>query len=490
MNTKKLPALVLTILIAGVLSAPALALPQKKKPRKITTAPSEKPLRDEFTELLLRTQKAAEQAQVEARRAREKNEELQKQLAQNTEELVQLRQAITNLGGQLAEIKLPKTHEVSSANSPAPSPSEPPPAEKLQAEVETLKEQVEINTAQIKEHAQTKVESDSRFRIKLTGMILANTFLNTKDSSLNDVPLVAPPPGIPINKNNVGASLRQSRLGFQLAGPRLSQKLGSARISAETEFDFWGGSGSAVLGSFRILTASVRLEWEKTSLIVGQRGPMISPRNPTSLAALWFAPFTGAGNLWQWRPQIIAEHRVKIGDSSELQLQGGMMMPFGENVQNAVIEGGPGYESRLAFSHALDTDRNLEIGFGGYFHRRPFSFGRNVNSYALTTDWAIPLGSRFELSGEAYLGRANNLGEPSGSQNDRLYAVTGLLSNPVTQIRGVYATGGWSQLSFKARQNLDFNFAYGQEDPRNRDIFSGPTTSFTPGCAACVRRWR
>ena len=127
MNTKKLPALVLTILIAGVLSAPALALPQKKKPRKITTAPSEKPLRDEFTELLLRTQKAAEQAQVEARLAREKNEELQKQLAQNTQELAQLRQAITNLGGQLAEIKLPKTHEASSTNSPAPSPSEPPP---------------------------------------------------------------------------------------------------------------------------------------------------------------------------------------------------------------------------------------------------------------------------------------------------------------------------------------------------------------------------
>ncbi len=180
---------------------------------------------------------------------------------------------------------------------------------------------------------------------------------------------------------------------------------------------------------------------------------MISPRNPTSLAALWFAPFTGAGNLWQWRPQIIAEQRVKIGDSSELQLQGGMIMPFGENVQSAVIEGGPGYESRLAFSHALDSDRSLEIGVGGYFHRRSFSLRRKVSSYALTADWAIPLGSRFELSGEAYLGRANNLGEASGGRNDRLYVVTGLLSNPATQIRGVYATGGWSQLSLKARQN-------------------------------------
>ena len=28
-------------------------------------------------------------------------------------------------------------------------------------------------------------------------------------------------------------------------------------------------------------------------------------------------------------------------------------------------------------------------------------------------------------------------------------------------------------MSIKARSDLDFNFAYGQEDPRNRDIFSG-----------------
>ena len=79
-----------------------------------------------------------------------------------------------------------------------------------------------------------------------------------------------------------------------------------------------------VLGSLRIITASARLDWEKSSLIVGQRQPLVSPLNPTSIAAVWFPPLTGAGNLWQWRPQIMAEHRAGLGDSSQLIVQGGV----------------------------------------------------------------------------------------------------------------------------------------------------------------------
>jgi hypothetical protein len=304
-------------------------------------------------------------------------------------------------------------------------------------------------------------------------MLLANTYLNTNDSTLNDVPLFASEPSPVSRRNNLGATLRQSRIGFTMDGPRLSQAWGAARVSAEAEFDFWGGDNTEVLGQFRIVTASARLDWEKTSIIVGQRPPLISPRNPTSLAAVWFAPFHQAGNLWQWRPQIMVEQRVKTGASSELQLQGGVLMPFGESVQGHLIEGGAGYETRAVWSHSLDNERQLEFGVGGYFHRRPFVLERKVNSYALTTDWQIPLGTRFELGGEAFFGRAINLGESSGFRNDRLYALTGSLYNAATQIRGVFSTGGWAQLNYKARHDLDFNLAYGQDDPRNRDLRFG-----------------
>lgn len=464
----------LVLLFSGLISVPAQPPKRKPQPRPQRVTISE----NELQELLRRTQTAAEQAQAEARRAREQNETLQQQLTQNTEELARLRKTIADLGVQIADLKTARP-EPKTTTIETPTPATQAALETVKAEVESLREQAEVNAAQLKEHAQTKVESESKFKVKLHGMILANTYLNTNDSSLNDVPLFAAQPGSVVRRNNLGATLRQSRLGFTMDGPRLSQTWGAARLSAEAEFDFWAGEFADVLGQFRILTASARLDWERTSFIVGQRPPLVSPRNPTSLAAVWFAPFHQAGNLWQWRPQIMVEHRVKTGDSSELQLQGGVLMPFGETVQGAVIEGGAGYESRAVWSRALDNDRSLEFGVGGYFHRRPFALNRKVNSYALTADWQVPLGHRLELSGEAFFGRAINLGEGSGFFNDRLYAITGSLNHPATRMRGVFSTGGWAQLNYKARADLDFHLAYGQDDPRNEDLRFGLFTNGT-----------
>ncbi len=278
MNAKKLFCCYLTLWLIGVFSVAAQSSKQPaKKPRpQPVPAPS-----NETMTLLRQAQATAEQAQSEARRAREQNETLQRQLASNTEELAHLRETITAFGAQLAALKMPEP-KPTTEHVTAPAPLAVSALESVKTEVETLKEQVEVHTAQIKEHAQTKVETESKLRVKLHGMILANTYYNTNDSTLNDVPLFAAQPSAVPRKNNLGATLRQSRFGFTMDGPRLSQHLGSARLSAEAEFDFWAGENADVLGELRIITASARLDWERTSFVVGQRPPLISPRNPTS----------------------------------------------------------------------------------------------------------------------------------------------------------------------------------------------------------------
>lgn len=483
MKTKSLIRCAVILLLA--IPAPIHAAPVKRKAGRVSRVQTTASANEELRELLRRTQQAVEMAQAEARRAREQSEALQKRLEENTRELAGLRQTIADWGVRIAELKSDK-NEVKKGESIQPAPSIPDraPESGIEERLDRMQEQAEVQAAQIKEHAQSKVESDSRLRVKLYGMILANTYFNTNDSSSNDVPVVASLPDDGSKKNNLGASLRQTRIGLLMEGPRLSPRLGEARLSAEAEFDFWGGENGRlygdVLGSLRLVTASARLDWEKTSLVVGQRPLLFSPLNPTSIAAVWLSPLTGTGNLSQWRPQITLEHRAKLNDSSQVIIQEGVLMPFGESLQDTNIEGGPGYQSRLAYRRTSGSDRKIELGLGGYFHRRAFTLDRHVNSYAVSGDWMIPLGNRVELSGEAYFGRALGLSDRSGGRNDRFFAAAGSIDEPATVIRGIHSVGAWTQLAIKARPDLDFNFAYGQEDPRNRDILSGLHNSYTP----------
>jgi hypothetical protein len=441
----------------------------------------------ELMALLRQTREAAEAARDEARRAREQSEALARRLEQTTREVAELRQelrqpppaepAIHELKSQLAGLQ--SRLEESAVKSPTPSTLS---GLKDETRLANLEEQVEVHAAQIREHAQTKVESDARFRVRLFGSLLANTYLNSNNSANDDVPIfAAPPSAVPGQKrNNLGATLRQTKLGLAMSGPRL----GGARLSAEAEFDFWGGSPTAraegdVVGVFRIRTASARLDWERTSIEIGQTGPVVSPLNPNSLAAVWYPAMTGTGNLWQWRPHLTLEHRLRLGDSAELIAQAALMPNFNELFRGETLEGDPGYGGRVAFRRPLDAERRIEIGLGGYAERRHFGFGKTVTSRALTADWTLPLGGRVTFSGEAYAGRAVNLAETAGGRIDRLYALNTPVLGAGTFVRGIRTRGGWAQLSLQARADLEFNVAFGKDDPRNDDVRFGAVGGVT-----------
>jgi hypothetical protein len=266
-----------------------------------------------------------------------------------------------------------------------------------------------------------------------------------------------------------------------MEGPHIAR----ARLTAHIDTDFYGGpvgtyDGDA-LGVFRIRTAGARLDWEKTSVIVGQESPIISPLNPTSLAQVWFPPLSNAGNLWQWRPQITFEHRPRLSAGTELVTQVSALFPAGESVNGVPLAAQPNIESRLAIRHVLDSDRKMEFGVAGHYGRYNFSHSRAVDGYIVSTDWEVPLGSSLDLKGEFYFGRSVSLGGITGGRIDRLFAFSGPVDDPATRITGIHSTGGWVQLGYQLRREIDFNVAYGQENPRNSDIRMGtvdPATRF------------
>ena len=120
-------------------------------------------------------------------------------------------------------------------------------------------------------------------------------------------------------------------------------------------------------------------------------------------------------------------------------------------------------------------DHELTVGIGGYYGRHNWGFHRNIDAWAGTSDWTMPLG-RWELSGEFYRGRA--LGGLGGGIGQSA-VFSGAIADPLTQVRGLNSIGGWAQVKFRQTEKLEWNGAYGQDNVPARDLRLFPTPQQT-----------
>ncbi len=350
--------------------------------------------------------------------------------------------------------------------APAAPAQQPPVADRLGK----LEEDQQLAAAELKDQYQTKVESGSKYRLRLSGMVLLNMFSNRGAGVDNqDFPTLALEPQPLDSSGSFGGSLRQSQIGVQVFGPDIA----GAHTSADVNFDFAGGFPETPYGTstgfVRLRTGTVRLDWAHTSLIAGQDHLFFAPLAPTSLASLAIPALSNSGNLWSWTPQIRLEHRVALSDSSSLLFQGGILDSFtgdspSDYYRSATAgekSGQPAYATRIAWSHHL-FGQDLIAGFGGYYARQNWGFNRTVDGWTGTTDLTVPLGHLFEFTGEFYRGRA--VGGIGGGIEQSI-VLTGPLTDPATRLQGLNSMGGWTQLKFKPKPKFEVNGAFGQDNP-------------------------
>jgi hypothetical protein len=348
-----------------------------------------------------------------------------------------------------------------------------------------VEEEQTLLTEKVDEQYQTKVESASKYRVRLSGIVLLNLFSNRGAVDNIDVPNFARA-RVPLDTGgSFGGTLRQSEIGLEAFGPEVA----GARTRADVQFDFAGGfpndSNGVTEGIVRLRTGTLRMDWEHTSVVAGQDGIFFSPLSPTSLASLSVPALAYAGNLWSWTPQLRVEHRVEIAEGSTVSLQAGLLdsltgeAPPLEYLRQATAgerSGQPGYGSRVAWTYNA-FGRPFTIGAGGYYSRQNWGPSR-VNGWAGTADWSLPLTRRFSVTGEFYRGQAvAGLGGGLG----RSVIFIGPTVSPVA--RGLDSLGGWTQLKFKATEKLEFNAAGGEENPlahelRNFSLTQGYSGAF------------
>jgi uncharacterized coiled-coil protein SlyX len=386
--------------------------------------------------------------------------EISTELIQTREQLARSQQQMELLQSELLAIQKQLNPELPSSSS-AESVS-------LADKVADLSEQQDILKAQVKIHDQSKVESSSKYPVRINGLILFNTFVNDGVVDNLDLPEVAGAPTVGVSNGSVGAGLRQTILGIEGVGPRI----GGARTFANVDVDFFAGLAygnfGTSTGTVRMRTASINMDWKENSLQAGIVGPLISPLSPTSYATVAQPGMAWAGNLWTWAPQISFEHRISLADGSHLGLQLGLWDSpgAGSSASQLVrlptpgeLAKQPAYEGRFSYSRG-ENEHRLKLGLGGYYERQSYSGGISLDSWAATADWLWPISSRFELSGEGYRGRS--LGGLGGG----VYKDVVIGTNPITGLPAMQrlnAIGGWTQWKTRFGHMLEANAVIGQD---------------------------
>jgi hypothetical protein len=327
-------------------------------------------------------------------------------------------------------------------------------------------QQTEIATQE-----QTKVESESKYPVKVTGMLLLNGFVNTSAVDMPSVPALAV--GGP---GSTGASVQQTVLGLDAHGPHLF----GAQSYADIRVDFFGNTqtnnatatysgyynGNSAL--LRLRTAHAGLQWGHTQAYFALDRPIFSPDSPTSLTAVAEPPLAWSGNLWTWNPQLGITHDV-IHGSRGLRLQAALIdvgdAPVLPTVTSttgvtspstAEQSRWPGIEGRVALFGSNDADQGNHVGVGGYFAPHTNSYGKQYDSWAGTLDARFHLPSQFQLTGSFYRGKGLG-GLGGGTYKDFVYR-----SDPNrSYFRELDDVGGWTQLQRKLNERIQFNAAIG-----------------------------
>ena len=343
-----------------------------------------------------------------------------------------------------------------------------------------LAERVEVAEQRVAELDQTRVTSDNKLPISVTGMLLFNAYLNGQASAGQQYPVVLPPSG---GAAGAGATFRQTVLGLRLDGPTV---LHGGNVNGSVFMDFFSG-GTGLNQTMRLRVATLDVAWKRTTVGFAFDKPVMAPREPDSLAQVGVSALTGAGNLWLWQPQVRVEHRLDWKNRIGLRAQGGVYQTaetgtgLAADYGDSLAASRPGYEGRFEVWAQRGTKR-VEVAPG--FHVSSSRvLGQSVPSRIFTLDWLLRPVSRVEFTGQYFGGQ--NTGVVGGlRQGSTVRRVA-----DVNAAAAVHSQGGWAQLKLKATARTSFNLFAGQQDDRNRDLGQGGVTKNQSYGANVMYRW-
>lgn len=410
----------------------------------------------------------AETPQQELQRLKHAVDQAQQQVDASQQQLLELKKSLA-----LLEQRLGSGNQAPSGTEDATAPvnSPTPPATSTEAQ-----EHQAMQDSQIAALNQIKVETESKYPVKISGLILLNGFVNTGQVDNSAAPTVAI-----AGAGSTGASLRQTVLGIDARGPTLA----GATSHADVRIDFFGNSllqSSYQLGGLlRLRTAHATLNWKDTEVFAEMDRPILSPTQPSSLTAIAQPALAWSGNLWMWSPQVGIAHTMDFIGSSRMAVEAALIDVPDSPAMSTAIAGTvsqgersrwPGSELHVGLLGKKDGS-GASVGVGGYFSPHKVLGGAGYNAWAGTLDVELPLSHGFDFSGGFYRGQALG-GLGGGAYKDFVYGANLQYAKPLDDV------GGWAQMKKRAGPRWEFNGAFGIDNGFASELrrYVLPTTAY------------
>lgn len=387
--------------------------------------------------------------------------------AQERQEIRQILERLDRLERQNAEL-LAEVRQLRQQAASAGSPANAPPAASPDA-VEKLADSLAVQSARMEEQAQSKVESLQRFPIRITGMALFNAYTNSHSEGSYFSPIATSS----VSNRAAGGTLSQSIVGLEFFGP--GTFLGG-KIRGNIQVDFYPftaaygtkpveDAASGVLTP-RLRTGSITIDWGSRSIMFGQEKPLIAPRDPVSLAQVGLPPLSGAGNLWEWQPQVRLEQIFRISPGNSVTAQAAL---FSTQETNTPVPAAfattleptrPGWEGRVEYAHRRGDESLFEFA-PGFHYSVSHAAGYSVASRIFSLDGLFRPFPLAELTGAFFAGQ--NVAGLGGLGPG--FRVTG-----DGDLYAVNSRGGWLQLALFPTRRLSFHLFGGTQANRRSDL--------------------
>lgn len=381
-----------------------------------------------------------------------------------SKENIELKQRVTNLEKELAELKSIVLSQATQTTTKKPLTEQKP---TTQAEIPSLSEEDFEKLAAIVKKNSAESALFPNIEFKPYGYIKWDASYDSSRINPGNYAKWVDPEGTRGDDDQFNMTANQTRLGMRINSTEDSYIKSSGLI----EVDFFGNGSAENKPGILIRHAYAKLDWpeERFSILAGQTWDVISPLNPSTLnySVQWWG-----GNIGYRRPQIRATKSFEISDLVDIKAEGALTRNIGfsstsfPNTPGDAGEdsGTPGFQGRLSTTFPLIAYEPTTVGFSGHWAEEELDTAasgahKDFDSWSLNLDVTQPVNKWLAIKGELFTGK--NLSAYLGGVGQ------GINTSTLSEIR---SRGGWIAAALGPWDKWEFNAGYSVDDPDNGDL--------------------